>query len=70
MDAKRKEKLAIWCNVLADHIISAPDVESIYDIPIVLVTEQYLQYLDLMRELDLDVAGEFLLAGTHHKTHS
>lgn len=34
MDDKRKEKLAIWCNVRADHIISAPDVESIYDVPL------------------------------------
>ncbi|HEX5774996.1 MAG TPA: CTP synthase [Candidatus Paceibacterota bacterium] len=34
MDAKRKEKLAIWCNVRPDHIISAPDVESIYDVPL------------------------------------
>jgi len=33
MDEKRKEKLAIWCNVRPDHIISAPDVESIYDVP-------------------------------------
>jgi len=34
MDAKRKEKLAIWCNVRPDHIISAPDVASIYDVPL------------------------------------
>jgi CTP synthase len=34
MDAKRKEKLAIWCNVRPDRIISAPDVDSIYDVPI------------------------------------
>lgn len=33
----------------------------VYDIPIVLVTDQYLAYLDLMQELDLDVAGEFLV---------
>ncbi|HRH55713.1 MAG TPA: CTP synthase [Candidatus Paceibacterota bacterium] len=33
MDDKRKEKLAIWCNVRPDRIISAPDVESIYDVP-------------------------------------
>ncbi|OHA26131.1 MAG: CTP synthase [Candidatus Taylorbacteria bacterium RIFCSPHIGHO2_02_FULL_46_13] len=32
LDAKRKEKLAIWCNVPAENIISAPDVESIYDV--------------------------------------
>ncbi len=31
------------------------------DIPIVLITEQYLDYLALMQELDLDSAGEFLL---------
>lgn len=34
MDEKRKEKLAIWCNVRPDHIISAPDVDSIYDVPL------------------------------------
>ena len=34
---------------------------SIYDIPIVLITDQYLGYLDVMQELDLDVAGEFLV---------
>lgn len=34
MDAKRKEKLAIWCNVRPDRVISAPDVESIYDVPL------------------------------------
>ncbi|OGG50374.1 CTP synthase [Candidatus Kaiserbacteria bacterium RIFCSPHIGHO2_01_FULL_54_36b] len=34
LDKKRKEKLAIWCNVQADRIISAPDVDSIYDVPL------------------------------------
>src|SRR6185436_18256807 len=34
LDQKRKEKLAVWCNVPADHIISAPDIKSIYDVPI------------------------------------
>ncbi len=34
LDEKRKEKLAIWCNVRPDRIISAPDVDSIYDVPI------------------------------------
>jgi segregation and condensation protein A len=34
---------------------------NIYDIPIALVTEQYLQYIELMQELNLDVAGEFLV---------
>jgi segregation and condensation protein A len=34
---------------------------NVYDIPIALITEQYLAYLDLMQELDLDVASEFLV---------
>lgn len=34
---------------------------NIYDIPIAQVTEQYLQYLELMRLLDLNIAGDFLV---------
>jgi segregation and condensation protein A len=34
---------------------------NIYDIPIALVTRQYLDYLEVMQELDLDIAGEFLV---------
>ena len=34
LDDKRKEKIAVSCNVRADRIISAPDVESIYDVPL------------------------------------
>src|SRR5256712_10866869 len=33
----------------------------IYDIPIAKVTEQYLAYLHLMQELNVDVASEFLV---------
>lgn len=33
----------------------------IYDIPISTITEQYLEYLELMRMLDLNIAGEFLV---------
>ena len=34
---------------------------NITDIPIALITEQYLEYLKLMKVLNLDVAGEYLL---------
>lgn len=34
---------------------------NIYDIPIALITEQYQGYLALMRELNLEIAGEFLV---------
>src|SRR5215472_13857441 len=33
----------------------------VHDIPIALVTQQYLDALELMKELNLDVAGEFLV---------
>src|SRR6188474_3664199 len=42
------------------HLIRKNEV-NIYDIPIALITEQYLQYIALMQELNLDVAGEFLV---------
>jgi segregation and condensation protein A len=42
------------------HLIKKHEVD-IYDIPIALITQQYLDYLDLMAELNLDVAGEFLV---------
>ena len=42
------------------HLIKKNEV-NIYDIPIALIAQQYLDYLDLMRELDLDLAGDFLV---------
>jgi segregation and condensation protein A len=34
---------------------------NIYDIPIAEVTQQYMRYLELMKLLDLNIAGEFLV---------
>ncbi|MEX0930875.1 MAG: CTP synthase, partial [Candidatus Paceibacterota bacterium] len=34
VDKKRKEKISKFCNVSIEDVISAPDVESIYDIPL------------------------------------
>ena len=42
------------------HLIRINEVD-IYDIPILPITKQYLEYLDLMTELDLDAAGDFLV---------
>ena len=42
------------------HLIKRSEV-SIYDIPIALITRQYLDTINLMQDLDLDVAGEFLV---------
>jgi segregation and condensation protein A len=42
------------------HLIRKHEV-NIYDIPIALITQQYLDAIALMQELNLDVAGEFVL---------
>lgn len=34
IDDKRREKIALFCNVKLEHVISAPDVASIYDVPL------------------------------------
>jgi len=42
------------------HLIKKNEVD-IYDIPIALVTNQYLEYLEWMKSLNIDVAGDFLV---------
>src|SRR5258707_7781174 len=42
------------------HLIKKHELD-IHDIPIALITKQYLDAIALMQELDLDVAGEFLV---------
>ena len=34
---------------------------NIYDIPIAVITEQYLMYLEVMRELNLEIVGDYLM---------
>jgi len=42
------------------HLIKQNKIE-IYDIPIALITGQYLEYIGLMKELNLELASEFLV---------
>ena len=42
------------------YLIQKEEVD-IYDIPIAKITDQYLEYLELMQLLDLSIAGEFLV---------
>jgi segregation and condensation protein A len=42
------------------HLIRENKID-IYDIQISLITGQYLEYLEMMKELNLEVAGEFLV---------
>lgn len=41
------------------HLIKKHEID-VYDIPILLVTEQYNAYLDAMTDLDLDIAADYI----------
>jgi segregation and condensation protein A len=52
------------------HLIKENEI-NIYDIPILQITDQYLEYIDIMKDLNLDIAGEFLVMAatlTHIKS--
>lgn len=42
------------------HLIKKSEI-NIYDIPISVITQQYIEYLDFMKSLNLNVVGEFLV---------
>jgi len=37
------------------------DELDIYDIPIAMITKEFLEYLQYLQELNLDIAGEFIV---------
>ena len=41
IDQKRKEKIAIFCNIHTEDIISNPDLKSIYQVPLLLEEQQF-----------------------------
>lgn len=52
------------------HLIKKNEVD-IYDIPIAFITDQYLQYIDWMKSMNIDIAGDFLVMAatlTHIKS--
>lgn len=42
------------------YLIKKNDID-IYDIPIATITDQYMEYIEMMKMLDLDVVGDFLV---------
>lgn len=42
------------------HLIKKNEVD-IYDIPIAIITDQYMEYLELMKSLDIDFVGDFIV---------
>jgi segregation and condensation protein A len=61
-DKRWKVKLEIFEGPLdlLLHLVRKEDVD-IRDIPIATIADEYLAYLDVLKELDLNVAGEFVL---------
>jgi CTP synthase len=53
LDQRRKDRLALFCNMHKDDIISSPDVSSVYEIPLVLNKQE----LDkkILKKLNLQV---------------
>ena len=52
------------------HLIHKNEVD-IFDIPIATITEQYLEYIDMMKALNINIAGDFLIMAstlTHIKS--
>ncbi|OGY47216.1 MAG: CTP synthase [Candidatus Buchananbacteria bacterium RIFCSPHIGHO2_02_FULL_38_8] len=41
VDAPRRQKISTFCNVPREHVISNPDVESIYEIPLILEQDRF-----------------------------
>jgi segregation and condensation protein A len=42
------------------HLVRKEEVD-IYDIPLAKITDQYIRYIELLKQLDIDVAGDFLV---------
>ncbi|MEX0910370.1 MAG: CTP synthase [Candidatus Paceibacterota bacterium] len=58
LDNKRKEKIATFCNIKKENVISAPDVDSIYDVPI-----------NFERDKIGEILGQILKLGNHRQTN-
>lgn len=43
IDKRRRERLAMFCNVDPDHVINNPDMPSAYEVPMVLEEQQFAQ---------------------------
>jgi len=45
LDERRRERFALFCNMHKENVISSPDVESVYEIPLVLDKQNFAQKL-------------------------
>lgn len=75
IDDKRKEKVAFFCNMSKNDVISNPDCESIYELPPILAEQDFdkkvLEKLDLpVNKQDLSEWNSFLKKLKSVKKHS
>ncbi len=68
LDTKRKEKIAIACSISPDHVISAPDIKSIYEVP--LNFEKGLLANMLTKSLNLPNKGKTNLSAWKKFVHT
>lgn len=60
IDDKRKEKVAFYCNLNKEDVISNPDLESIYELPLIFQQQQFdLLVLDKLNLKARHLNGEF-----------
>ncbi|KKW43870.1 MAG: CTP synthetase [Parcubacteria group bacterium GW2011_GWB1_57_6] len=73
LDEKRKEKLAVWCNIRKQHVISAPDITSIYEAPLNFEKDRFgdmlldALHLPKKRKASLAAWNAFVKAATNRK---
>lgn len=58
LDKRRLDRFALFCNMHTDDILSSPDVESVYEIPLVLNKQQLTQ--KILKKLNLSIKSPVL----------
>ena len=53
IDKRRRERFALFCNLHEDHVISSPDVDHVYKIPLILEDQKFAE--KVQKELGLPV---------------
>lgn len=53
IDKRRRSRFALFCNLHPDHVVSSPDVETVYQIPLVLNDQKFAE--NIQKELNLQV---------------
>jgi len=53
LDERRRERFALFCNMHKENVISSPDVESVYEIPLVLDRQNFAQKIQKRLKLPI-----------------